>query len=168
MDIQELEHRLERLEAKSAIQDLAVTYFLASDDDDFDRLATTFAPDATFAGNGFQSCHSREEIIESFREARSHMGVTIHTPHYALIEFDGPDRASGVVGAHLELAIGEDTVFCAARYLDQYVKIDGRWLFAARELRFIHVGSWDEAATSLTAEKRIRWPGAEPMLADIP
>jgi hypothetical protein len=96
------------------------------------------------------------------------MGVTVHTPNYTLLTFTGEDRASGVVGAHLELAMGGTTVYGAVRYLDEYVRTDTGWRFARREMATIHVGDWSEVAASLTNDKRVRWPGQDPAPADLP
>jgi hypothetical protein len=71
-----------------------------------------------------------------------------------------------VVGAHLEIATGGTTVYGAVRYEDEYVREDGRWKFASRNMRTIHLGPWDEAAESLTSETPVRWPGADPAPSD--
>ena len=164
----EVELRLRVLEDRSELKDLAVRYFLATDDDDYATLARLFTPDATFAAGGFSGAETRESIIAFLQSARANMGVTVHTPHYSLIEFAGPDSATGVVGAHLEIAMANQSLFGAVRYYDQYRRIEGKWLFARRELRTIHMGPWEHVASSLTSKKRVRWPGSEPQLADLP
>lgn len=164
----EIENRLRRLEDRAELTDLAVRYFLATDDDDYDTLESLFVPDASFIAGGFSGGESREAIIVFLRDARANMGVTVHTPHYSLLTFSGPDNASGVVGAHLEIAAANQSLFGAVRYYDQYRRTDGEWLFARRELLTIHMGPWEQVATSLTSEKRVRWPGSEPQFADLP
>lgn len=162
----DLEHRIRRLEDRAELHDLAVRYFMAADDDDYEVLGACFADDGEFSAGGFVGGSTREEIVQFIRTDRESMVATVHTPDYSLLEFDGEDRAKGVVGAHLELARGGTTLFGAVRYFDEYVRRDGRWQIRKREMRTIHVGPWDDVASSLTSELRVRWPGIDPMPAD--
>jgi len=165
----DIENRLRRLEDRSELQDLIVRYFLAADDNDYEALAATFAPDAAFSAGGFTGGRSRAEIVEFIRADRTNsMGVTIHTPNFVLLEFPGVDAATGVIGAHLELSRSGRTLYGAVRYRDEYVRLDGRWYIKKREMLTIHMGPWEDVATSLTAERRVRWPDARPAHADLP
>lgn len=161
------EQRLRRLEDRAELQDLAVRYFIAADDDDYETLGGCFAADGAFSAGGFPGGSTREEIVDFIRNDRQTMGTTVHTPHYSLLTFDGDDRATGVVGAHLELARGGTTLFGAVRYYDTYVRTAGRWYIREREMRTVHVGPWDEVGTSLTADLRVRWPGIDPLPSDV-
>jgi len=163
-----IEERLRRLEDRAELQDLVVRYFVASDDDDYATLAEVFAPECSFGASGFEGARGREAVVESLCVARSYMGATVHTPNYALFTFQSDDRASGVVGAHLELAMAGKTLFGAVRYTDEYVRWEGRWRFRSREMRAIHMGPWDEVATSLTDEFCVRWPGIPAKRSDYP
>lgn len=164
----DVERRLKALEDRAALQDLAVRYFVATDDDDYVTIETLFAPDAVFLAGGFTGASNRATIMAFLRDARAKMGVTIHTPHYSLITFTGENSATGVVGAHLEIAMGGESLFGAVRYHDEYVRLDGKWHFSQREMLTIHMGPWQQAATSLTADLRVRWPGSDAQLADLP
>jgi hypothetical protein len=164
----DLEQRIRRLEDRAELQDLVVRYFMAADDDDYDALGDTFATDGEFSAGGFPGGTSRDEVVDFIREDRKSMGVTVHTHNYSLFEFKGEDSASGVVGAHLELARGGKSLYGAVRYVDDYVREGGRWRIRKREMLAIHVGPWEDVATSLTAENRVRWPGYDPMPADLP
>lgn len=164
----EIERRIKALEDRVELNDLAVRYFIASDDDDYELLETFFAPDAVFRAGGFAGGSDRASIIEFLRNARANMGVTVHTPHYSLVTFTGKSSATGVVGAHLEIAMGGQSLFGAVRYHDQYINLDGRWHFAQREMLMVHMGPWEQVATSLTSERRVRWPGSEAQEADLP
>lgn len=162
------EERLRRLEDRAELQDLVVRYFIASDDDDYETLADVFAPDCSFSASGFEAAHGRDAVVENLRVARTYMGATVHTPNYALFKFHSDDRATGIVGAHLELAMAGKTLFGAVRYTDEYIWWEGRWRFRSREMRSIHMGSWDEVATSLTDEFCVRWPGIPAKRSDYP
>jgi hypothetical protein len=162
------DQRIRRLEDRAELQDLVVRYFLAADDDDYPALGETFARESTFTAGGFEGGKSRSEIVEFIRADRRNMGPTIHTYNYSLFSFKDDDHASGVVGAHLELSRGGSSLYGAVRYLDDYVREDGRWRIQHRNMLAIHVGPWEQVATSLTSELRVRWPGAAPQRADLP
>lgn len=162
-----LEERLQRLEDRFEIQDLVVRYFIASDADDFDALAASFTVDGVFTGPGFSGGSNRAEVMEFVRAFRANVGATVHTPDFILIDLTAADRATGTVGAHIELSQSGRTLFGAFRYHDEYVREDGRWKFARRELLTIHVGPWEDMGSSLTSAKNVRWPGVEPMASDV-
>lgn len=162
----DFEQRLRRLEDRAELQDLAVRYFLASDFDDYDAIAGCYSADAVFAAGGFEGATGPSGIADMIRQARTNFGTTIHTPDYSLIEFQDDDHATGLVGAHLEIATGGKSVFGAVRYEDVYVREDGKWKFSKRNMRSVHVGPWEEVGTSLTSELPVRWPGAEPAPSD--
>ena len=164
----DLAARIQRLEDRAALQDLVVRYFVAADDNDLETIAASFAKDAQFLTSGFVCGSDRDSIVEFIRMSREHMGATIHTPNYTLLTFTDDANATGVVGAHLELAMGATTVFGAVRYLDNYARTETGWCFARREMVTIHVGDWNDVAGSLTNELRVRWPGQEPAPADLP
>jgi len=164
----DIERRLKALEDRAELQDLAVRYFVATDDDDYTTLEALFTPEAVFRAGGFAGATDRAAIMTFLRSARAHMGVTIHTPHYSLITFTGEDTATGVVGAHLEIAMAGQSLFGAVRYNDKYQRLHGKWHFSQREMLAIHMGPWEQVATSLTADLRVRWPGSDPQPADLP
>ena len=164
----DLERRIRRMEDRAELQDLVVRYFIASDDDDYATLASTFAIDGTFSAGSFPGGAGRDAVVECLRSGRSMMGPTVHTPNYALFTFQDDDHATGQVGAHLELSIGGRTVFGAVRYIDAYVRAEDRWQFKSRDMRTIHMGPWEDAGTSLTTELNVRWPGVPPMRSDYP
>jgi hypothetical protein len=157
----DLEERVRRLEDRAELEDLVARYFVAADDDDYATLASCFAEDGEFSAGGFPGGSTRLEIVDFIRNDRQSMGTTVHTPNYALLQFDGNDRATGLVGAHLELSRSGKALFGAVRYVDEYVRRDGNWQIRKREMRTIHVGPWDEVVTTLTSDQPVRWPGAE-------
>jgi len=155
----DIESRIRRIEDRLDLQDLVTRYFIAADDDEYETIGELFAENGIFTAPGFVGGTNRAEVIEFVKTDRANMGPTVHTPDYSLFEFQDDDHASGVVGAHLELARGGTTLFGAVRYHDNYVREGGKWRFARRELLTIHVGPWDDVGTSLTEELNVRWPG---------
>lgn len=163
-----LEQRIARLEDRAEIQDLAARYFLATDDDDWTTLAECFTRDAKFEATGFEGGTGRGAIIEFLQAARSGMGQTVHTIDYAHVALADEDTATGTVTAHLELGMGDTTVYAAVRYLDVYSREDGKWRISSRAMKAVHLGSWDDVATSLTTANNIRWPGGAAEPSDLP
>lgn len=163
-----LEDRIGKLEDRAEIQDLAARYFLATDDDDYPVLGQCFTREAKFDASGFEGGSGRDAIIEFLKSARSGMGQTVHTIDYAHVDLTGADSAQGIVTAHLELGMGGTTVYAAVRYIDGYAREDGKWRISGREMKVVHLGSWDEVTSSLTEANNIRWPGSEAEPSDLP
>jgi hypothetical protein len=156
-----VEERLRRIEDRQELVDLVVRYFNACDEQDYDTLAEVFSTDAEM-GEGY----GRDQIVELIREDRCLMGSTIHSSDSMLFSFEDADRAGGVIGAHCELSRGGRTLYGAMRYVDTYVRERGIWRVRSREVKMLHIGSWDEVGDSLTAETPVRWPGEAAAAAD--
>jgi uncharacterized protein (TIGR02246 family) len=163
-----LEQRIQNLEDRAEIQDLVARYFKVTDDDDELALADCFTRDARFIAAGFEGGTGRDDVMAFLKAARSAMQQTVHTPNYVHIAFNGPDQADGTVMAHLEIGIGGTTVYGAVRYLDSYARDEGQWRIASREMRTVHLGSWDLVARSMTDPNNVRWPGAKPTPSEFP
>lgn len=160
--------RLARLEDRAELQDLIVRYFLAADNDDTSGLAATFADDARFSISGWIGGSTRNEVIAFLVGEREKMGLTVHTPNYALFTFTDTDRASGLVGAHLELVCRDTSVFGAVRYQDEYVRGDGTWRIRSRDMRTIHIAPWAEVGEAFASSRPVRWPGIDHAPSDFP
>jgi uncharacterized protein (TIGR02246 family) len=163
-----LEDRIKKLEDRAVLQDLVSDYFKATDDDDYATLAACFTADASFVASGFDGGGGREGIMAFLRSARAGMGQTLHTPNYVQLRFKDDDHASGIVGAHLELGMGNQTLYGAVRYLDEYIRAGDHWQISSREMKVVHVSPWAEIGTSLSTPLNVRWPGAEPGPSDFP
>lgn len=163
-----IEARIQRLEDRAALDDLIVRYFLAADGDDLPGVGASFTEDATFASSGQLSASGRQAIVDFIASARAHMGLTVHTPNYALYTFADPDHASGLVGAHLELVLAGESVFGAVRYEDDYVRTAQGWRIFRRDMRVIHIAPWKEVGDALRSDVPVRWPGTAPVSSDYP
>lgn len=164
----DLEARIKRLEDRAELNDLVVGYFLAADGDDLQGVGESFTEDATFSSSGSISGQGRSAIVDFIRASREQMGLTIHTPHYAQLTFDGTDRARGLVGAHLELVLGGKAIYGAVRYVDEYLRLDGRWRIHARDMRTIHIAPWLEVGAAFESTTPVRWPGVPEAASDYP
>jgi ketosteroid isomerase-like protein len=164
----DLEARLRRLEDRAALDDLNTRYFLAADGDDLEGVGDSFTEDATFASSGHIGGRSRQGIVDFIVDARRHMGLTIHTPHYGLYTFEADDCAAGIVGAHLELVLAGQATLGAVRYVDEYRREAGQWRIASRDMRTIYMGDRATSAEVFASPTPVQWPGIDPLPTDFP
>jgi hypothetical protein len=93
-----LEERVQRLEDRGAINDVVVAYFLAADGDDIINVGACFTEDATLSASGQLCASGRQGIMDFINTSRSHMGLTVHTPHYAQVtRYRNRNRRSATV-----------------------------------------------------------------------
>jgi hypothetical protein len=163
-----IEDRIRRLEDRAALDDLVVRYFLAADGDDLEGIGTSFTEDAAFASSGVANASGRRGIVDFIAASRAHMGLTLHTPNYALYTFGDEDHATGLVGAHLELVLDGQSLFGAVRYQDEYVRTVEGWRIARRDMRTIHIAPWAEVGDAFRSDFPVRWPGIAPLPSDYP
>lgn len=141
-DLQHLTQLIQRVDDRQQLAELISRYGMAVDD--------------------------RDAVVAFYRYRTSLFTTSYdyaHTWHFDLMS---AQQASGVVNAHAELCIDGQAVHIALRYLDNYIKIDGHWLFQSRTLKFRYVLPLSELANGLDQSLRVRWPGTEPQLADLP
>ncbi|HSV71663.1 MAG TPA: nuclear transport factor 2 family protein [Methylibium sp.] len=162
------EQRLRRLEDRAELEDLVARYFLAADGDDADGLADCFTIDGSFSVSGTPCGDSRAAVVAFLVGERVKMGLTVHTPNLTLFTLDGAAQAGGIVNAHLELVLGGQSLFGAVRYLDRYVRTDGRWRIRSRDMRTVHIAPWAEVGEAFKSDAPVRWPGIPPLPTDFP
>jgi hypothetical protein len=153
--------RLRRLEDRAEIQELGQQYCRLIDDNNWAALRTLFADDAAMAGQ-----KGANNVIDTLRSIRSGYGRTIHTAYGLVLEHLDDEHATGFVPSSAQLDIGGQYVLSAIRYFDEYVRIDGTWRFASRDLRFAYALPFSEADRALVDALPVRWPGTEPAPAD--
>lgn len=163
-----LEQRVARLEARAEIQDLLVRYALLIDDHEFEALGQLFTADARFGSPG--STHiGRDAIVANYRRLATLYPITLHEARGFLIKFQDDDHARGQVIGFSEQANEQHTVVTSFRYHDEYVRGDGRWQFAARQVRTLYAMTHAElAAGGLRLDLRKRWPHRPPAPAELP
>ncbi len=141
-----LSERLTRLEDLEAIRSLDARYCRHLDDGNWDALMDLFTDDAEF--DGLAHPHGKAEMRDFFA-GLADAGLTSfwHFITNLDIELDG-DRAT--VRSFLWQPCVSDEVasIAAGRYTDQAVKVDGRWLYRVKQVRFHFFGplekGWDE------------------------
>ncbi|MBB3009811.1 nuclear transport factor 2 family protein [Cupriavidus alkaliphilus] len=126
---------MSELECKAAIHALTCRYAQAVDRRDFSKLAALFTADAWLSGPGF-----RMDGAQAIADGMASLGqysTTQHHVHQQLVEVDG-DTATGetyCVANHLYEQDGVPRKLdWGIRYQDRFVRRDGQWRIAAREL----------------------------------
>jgi hypothetical protein len=163
-----VEARIARLEARAEIQELLVRYTFLIDDHDFDALGELFVADARFGSPG--STHTgRDAIVANYRKLGDLYPITLHEARGVVLEFSDDDHATGQVLGYSEQANEQHTVVTSFRYSDEYVRVDGHWRFAVREVSTLYaMPHVDHAAGGLSWKLRKRWPHREPSAAELP
>ena len=162
MDITDLTRALRRLQDRQELRDLTLRYCRAIDDSDWAALRRMFADRA-----GIADAPGGDETVDQLRAIRSTYGRTIHTAHGQLVEFTDDDHATGMVPSHAELDIKGETVVCAMRYYDDYVREADGWRFARRQIKFVYALPWPRMDGALTGDLPVHWPGAQAAPADV-
>jgi SnoaL-like protein len=136
-----------------AIRELFDAYARCADRRDAEGQKALFTADARFAvymsGPGTEPTYvleGREALTPVFADLNQYEATT-HFNGQSTVELVG-DRATGesyTIAHHLFTADGERQIMIAAlRYLDTFVKVDGAWLFADRNL----ILDWSETRRS--------------------
>ena len=144
----------EQASDRLAIRELFDAYAHCADRRDAKGQMALFTEDTRFlvfmdaaAAEPTQELHGRESLAPVFDNLNIY-NATMHFNGQSTVDLDG-DRATGesYCLAH-HLTIGEDgertMMIASIRYLDEFVKQDGRWLFAERRLMV----NWTETRPS--------------------
>jgi hypothetical protein len=119
---------LDRLLAIEEIRQLVHRYSLYVDSRDIDALVGLFVEDVQVGGDR----SGREALRSDFERQLRGVGVTILFVANHIIDFDGDDRACGVVYCKGEIQDGERWIHQAIQYRDRYERREGHWYFVRR------------------------------------
>ena len=154
MNRPELESRVDRLEALEAIRTIIARYAVLVDARDVDGLLELYVDDFPVG---------RRRGLEALRESFVHMlgdnGIFRTTVHFVgqqdiRLDPSDPDRATGVVYCRAEHEFEDLWVVSMLQYWDRYERRDGRWLFAARDLKAFYVADVLERPNGTNRVKR--------------
>lgn len=129
----------DELEAREAIRDLVARYNANADAGRFDDVVRLFAPDAVMELDN-ETLEGRDAIEGLFRRTRERVLSTAsptsrtHLRHFTAtlqIDVESVDRARSRCYFQVLMPHGLDHW---GRYVDEYVRIDGAWLFARRRV----------------------------------
>lgn len=139
----ELEKRIARIEAESAIRRLISAYCFTIDDRDLPAIAALFADDARVASqDGVMEARGIDAIMAQYHHRFAVLGAGAHYMHDVLIDFpdeDGDaDWATGRVSGHAELWRRDRMMVAGLRYRDRYVRTPAGWRFGERIISFLY------------------------------
>ena len=124
-----LTERITQIEDLEAIKQLKALYCEICDDGhDPERIVTIFTQDAIWEGRGIGKACGHEEIKALFRGFRDSISYSQHMVMNPRITID-QDRAHATwyfLGP-FTFAAGNQAKWQAARYHEDYIKIDGEW-----------------------------------------
>jgi uncharacterized protein (TIGR02246 family) len=139
IDMADIETRLARLEAEAAIRQLIARYCFTIDNHDLEGAGALFADDAVVrSADGVMNAKGVDAIVAQYRGRFEVLGVGNHFTHDIALDFQGDDRATGLVSAHAELWRKEQMMIAAIRYQDSYRRTPRGWLFAERVINFLY------------------------------
>jgi uncharacterized protein (TIGR02246 family) len=127
-----IEERLQTLEDIEEIRKLKARYAAACDNNyDADAIAALFTEDAVWDGRALGKAEGRAEIRKFFSRASEYFPFAMHNVMNPIIEVDG-DRATAVWNLlqPATMARGNQAVWLAATYHDEYLRAGGAWKFA--------------------------------------
>ncbi|HKV53459.1 MAG TPA: nuclear transport factor 2 family protein [Candidatus Binataceae bacterium] len=127
----DLEAKVRMLTDLEEIRLLKTRYAAACDNNyDADAIAELFTEDAIWDGGKLGKAEGREKIRRFFRRAPEIFPFAIHHVMNPIIEVSG-DRATGqwYLLQPATRAPGNQAVWLSAVYHDDYVRVDGKWMF---------------------------------------
>ncbi len=153
-----LEDRIQRLEDRAAIQDIAIRYGYVMDERDEAGTRALFADDAVLQSeDGVMNAEGLDTIIEMYLGRWAVLGATNHFTHGHLIDFgDDPDRATGLLFGHAEVVRDGTAYQVALRYKDEYRRVDGRWVFGRRKMGYMYYAPIAELGEALESDGPVR------------
>ena len=131
MSANDLERRITVLEDIEAIKRLKARYCAICDDDhNPDQIATVFAEDGIWEGGDFGKAQGHKAIRELFEGFRQLISFSQHNLMNPIIEVEG-NRAKGTwyLMGPFTFRQNNEAKWLAARYDDDYVKINGEWKY---------------------------------------
>jgi len=154
MSTQTLEQRVQALEDRNAVIELAASYNRGVDQYNEDLWLSVFHPDAEYLiGDSFGNHYGHEQIRAILHGLRDYF-VEIH--HYAtniVVELDG-DRARMLVDADVTATDRKGrALMLAASYVDDCERRGGRWAFSKRDIT-LHYAAPVEAPWSNEPSRR--------------
>jgi uncharacterized protein (TIGR02246 family) len=121
---------VEQLLAAREIEDLISRYCIAFDDQDWETFAGLWTEDAAFVV-GDTAFEGRTTMLEFLTTCLPEGYASKHMISRPLVELESDTRARARTDVVWIAANFENTI--VARYVDTFVKQDGRWLFQRRE-----------------------------------
>lgn len=148
--------RLDRIESREEIRQLASKYALALDMRDMDAMANLF-PEDVAAGGGRKGRAALKAWLSD--TMRKQFDGTAHHVGTQIIEFIDSENAVGIVYSKNEHETGPEWVIMQMMYHDAYERIAGRWYFRKRVPLYWYATDLNKPPIGA---RKMRWPGREP------
>lgn len=161
-ELESLTRRVEQLEARVQIAELVSGYAIACDEHDIPRLKSQFAENAVMdSPSKLLMANGRDEILAMYVRLFKIRGPGYHWTHDHFVNFDSahPDRATGLVLSHAETCPDNEVSVSGMRYDDGYRKINGRWVFQKRTLKFLYYVPAKDYGSALGGTTRVTMGG---------
>jgi hypothetical protein len=131
MDNAELARQITVLQDLEAIKQLKAEYCdICDDDHNQDRIVSIFAEDGIWEGKGIGRAQGHAEIRKLFKSFQERISFSQHNVFNPRIEVNGNEaRAHWYFLGPFTFRKGNRQLWLAARYEDDYVKINGKWKF---------------------------------------
>jgi len=131
MDMADLERRITIQEDIEAIKQLKARYCAVCDDDhNTEKITTLFVEDGIWEGADLGSHQGHDAIRALFQSFKERISFSQHNVMNPIIEVNG-DRATGTwyLLGPFTFRKGNRAIWLAARYDDDYVKVNSEWKF---------------------------------------
>jgi len=137
MDLEALAARITRLEDLEAIKQLKARYCEICDDDhDPERITGVFTEDGIWEGKGIGRAEGHEEIRALFERFQKAIRFSQHMTMNPVIEVDGESaRGTWYFFGPFTMEEGNQALWQACRYHEQYRKAAGKWLIQHLEVK---------------------------------
>ena len=149
----EIEKRLERLESRECIKELASKYSLALDVRDLDSLINLFPEDVKVGKDKIGRLALKEwfddTLRKQFRGTSHHIGNQI-------IEFKDDNHAIGIVYSKNEHETENEWIIMQMMYWDEYERINKVWYFRRRLPLYWYATDLNKPPLG---DLKMRWPG---------
>src|ERR1035437_1539212 len=130
-----LEARIQRLEDTESIRTLKSRYHTLVNDTDFDNIGSLFAADASLRLGYLMPDQNAIVGHEKIQAAFSGMKTNTSQSqlkqffHSHIVELTGSDSASGTGMLYACYGVHSDAYVLAGKYIEDYVRVEGAWLF---------------------------------------
>jgi len=159
MDNNALERRIAAIEDLEAIKQLKARYCQICDDDhNPDRITSIFSEDGVWEGRGIGKAQGHAEIRSLFEGFQKVISYSQHMVMNPVIEVDG-DRAQGTwyFFGTFTFYEGNQAKWQAARYHEDYLKVNGDWKIAHLRVKGPAMSAdYEKGWAELTASARAR------------
>ena len=146
MSLEDIERRLRGLEDIEEIKRLKARYCSYCDDHyDPEGIAALFTEDGVWDGGTRGKAEGRAGIRDLFTRVTPLVPFSVHMVMNPIIEVEG-DTAKGswyFLGA-LTVAKENEAVWAAARYDDEYARVNGEWKYSRLKVTFFFWTPFDQ------------------------